>query len=306
MGAGWSNGDLSGYLSKVEISGNANLLEVGDNGVLKSYELNGDGTCKPLPGSIRPSSKITDVTQKRVYVSTPGDTRNLRLYADKECETRANEETYMKKTKINNQNILYFPVTREQNATHYKINDTVPNEPPLPYFLLSPKENATKRFAADKAIHECVPIPNINTVENYNATMKKGVSTTTAYQRDLSSMTLYTDKDCTNIYIQTEEPLDYEHDSYYPYSTTLNPYTEIKGYGGRIMPNTNARYYRVKDEKWNVTKDIDPVLFEKATKSIQERESAKREKEERAQREALAKYYADEQLSQKAASDKRK
>jgi hypothetical protein len=212
----------------------------------------------------------------------------------------------MKKTKINNQNILYFPVTSQQNATHYKINDTVPNEPPLPFFLLSPKENAARRFAADKAIHECVPIPYVSKVEDYNATMKKGVTTTTAYQRDLSSMTLYTDKDCTNIYMQTQEPLDYEHESYYPYSTTLNPYTEIKGYGGRIMPNTNARYYKVKDEKWNVTKDIDPVLFEKATKSIQERQSAKAEKEEREQREALAKYYADEQLAQKAASDKRK
>ena len=306
MGAGWSNGDLSGYLSKVETSGNANLLEVGDNGVLKSYELNGDGTCKPLPGSIRPSSKITDVTQKRVYISTPGDTRNLRLYADKECETRANEETYMKKTKINNQNILYFPVKREQNATHYKINDTVPNEPPLPFFLLSPKENATKRFASDKAINGCVAIPYVNTVENYNATMKKGVTTTTAYQRDLSSMTLYTDKDCTNIYTQTQEPLDYEHESYYPYSTTLNPYTEIKGYGGRVMPTSNARYYSVKDEKTNVTREIDPVILETATKSREERATAKAEKEAREQREALAKYYADEQLSQKAASDKRK
>jgi len=48
------------------------------------------------------------------------------------------------------------------------------------------------------------------------------------------------------------------------------------------------------------------VLFEKATKSIQERETTKREKEERAQRDALAKYYADEQLRQKASSDKRK
>jgi hypothetical protein len=119
-------------------------------------------------------------------------------------------------------------------------------------------------------------------------------------------MTLYTDKDCTNIYTQTEEPLDYEHDSYYPYSTTLNPYTEVKGYGGRIMPTSNARYYRVNDEKWNVARDIDPVILETATKSRQERESAKAEKEAREQREALAKYYADEKLAQKAASDKRK
>jgi len=304
MGAGWSNGDLSGYLSKVETSGNANLLEVGNSGVLKSYELNGDGTCKPLPGSIRPSSKITDVTQKRVYISTPGDTRNLRLYADKECETRANEETYMKKTKINNQNILYFPVTTQQNATYYKINDTVPNEPPLPFFMLSPQENAMKRFASDKAINGCVPIPYVNKVENYSATNKKGG--TTAYQRDLSSMTLYTDKDCTNIYTQTKEELDYDNESYYPYSTTLNPYTEVKGYGERIMPNTNARYYKVKDEKWNVTQDIKPDLLETATKSRQERAAAKAEKEARDRSDALAKYYADEQLSQKAASDKRR
>ena len=306
MGAGWSNGDLSGYLSKVETSGNANLLEVGNNGVLKSYELNGDGTCKPLPGSIRPSSKIPDVTQKRVYISTPGDTRNLRLYADKECDTRANEETYMKKTKINNQNILYFPVTRQQNATYYKINDTVPNEPPLPYFMLTPQENAMKRFASEKAIHGCVPIPDVNAGENYNATTKKGFTTTTAYQRDLSSMTLYTDKDCTNIYMQTKEELDYEHESYYPYSTTLNPYTEVKGYGQRIMPNTNARYYSIKDEKWNVTRDIEPVLLEKATKARQESAAAKAEKEARDRSDELAKYYADEQLRQKAASDKRK
>lgn len=306
MGAGWSDGDLSEYLSKVKTSGNANLLEVGDKGVLKSYELNGDGTCKPLPGSIRPSSKITDVTQKRVYISTPGDTRNLRLYADKECDTRANEETYMKKTKINNQNILYFPVTSKQNATHYKINNTVPNEPPLPFFLLSPQENAMTRFASEKAINGCVPIPDVNSGENYNATTKKGVTTTTAYQRDLSSMTLYTDKDCTNIYMQTNEVLDYDNESYYPYSTTLNPYTKIKGYGERIMPNTNARYYKVKDEKWNVTQDIKPELLEKATKARQERAAAKAEKEAREQREALAKYYADEQLAQKAASDKRR
>jgi hypothetical protein len=122
----------------------------------------------------------------------------------------------------------------------------------------------------------------------------------------LSSLTLYTDKDCTNIYTQTKEELDYENESYYPYSTTLNPYTEVKGYGGRIMPKTNARYYKVKDEKWNVTQDINPVLFEKATKARQEREAAKVEKEARDRSEALAKYYADEQLRQKAASDKRK
>ena len=212
----------------------------------------------------------------------------------------------MKKTKINNQNILYFPVTSKQNATHYKINNTGPNNPPLPFFLLSSQENATTRFASEKAINGCVPIPQVNAGENYNATTKNGVTTTTAYQRDLSSMTLYTDKDCTNIYTQTNEVLDYDNESYYPYSTTLNPYTTIKGYGDRIMPNTNARYYKVKDEKWNVTQDIKPELLEKATKTRQEREAAKAEKEAREQREALEKYYADEQLAQKAASDKRR
>jgi hypothetical protein len=48
------------------------------------------------------------------------------------------------------------------------------------------------------------------------------------------------------------------------------------------------------------------VILETATKSRQERAAAKAEKEASDRSEALAKYYADEQLSQKAASDKRK
>lgn len=302
MGAGWSQGDMSDYLSKVDLPGAANLLEVGKDGKVKVYELNGDGTCRPLPGSVQVPAKLTDVIQNRMYVTTPGDKRNLRLYADKECDIRANEETYMKKSTMNNQNILYFPATGKQNATYYKINESEPNKPPLPFFMVTPNEDAKTRFASERGYGTCLPIPYVNSGENYGATMTKAA----AFQRDRSNLSLYTDPECNNIYTQTNEILDLEHESYYPYSTTTTPYTNIKGYGGRIMEKTNARYYKIKDEKWNVTQDIDPERMAAVTAVREERARLKAEREARERKEAQERLYAREQeLRAKASTDRR-
>jgi len=302
MGAGWSEGDISTYLSQVNVPGDANMLEVGKDGVLKVYELNGDGKCNPLPGKIDLSTRVRDVEQKRMFITTPGDNRNLRLFIDNDCETRANEETYMKKTKLNNQNILHFSANYQQNAGYYKINNTEVNKPPLPYFMVNPSENARRRFAAERAVNECRPIPYVNPSENFNATVNKDA----AFQRELSNLTLYTDSECTNIYTQTQEEIDYANNSYYPYSTTTNAYTSVKGYGGRIMDKTNARYYKIKDEKWNVINDIDPVKLKRATEVREERARVKAEKEEREKKEAMQRLVDSEERARVEALAKKR
>lgn len=283
MGAAWSEGDLSTYLSQVKVPGNANMLEVGKDGKLTVYELNGNGKCHRLPGKIDLSQKVKDVEQKRMFITVPGDKRNMRLYMDDICETRANEEAYMKKSTLNNQNVLHFPATDRQNATHYKINNTEPNKPPLPFFTVTPKDDSKRRFAAERAVSDCMPIPYVSQTENYSATI--GVDT--AFQRDLSSLSLYTDPECTNIYTLTKEDINREDNSYYPFSTTTNSYTTIKGYGGRVMHKTNARYYKIKDEKWNVTNDIDPRKFAAAKASREEIVRVKEEKAAAARETAL-------------------
>jgi hypothetical protein len=303
MGAAWSQGDLSEYLSTVKIQGDANMLEVGKDGKLTVYELNGDGKCNMLPGKIELSTRDKELLQKRMFITTPGDKRNLRLYIDNECETRANEETYMKKATLNNQNILHFPATDQQNAGYYKVNNTEPNKPPLPFFKVSPDENAKRRFAAERAVSDCRPIPYVNSSENYSSTMGRDA----AFERDLSSLSLYTDSECTNIYTQTQEEIDRENNSYHPYSTTTNSYTNIKGYGGRIMEKTNARYYKIKDEKWNVINDINPETFARATAAREERARLKAEKEERDREEALKRRIeAEERARAQALEEKRR
>jgi hypothetical protein len=302
MGAGWSQGDISTYLSQVSVKGDANMLEVGKDGVLKVYELKGDGKCNPLPGKIELSSRAKELEQKRMFITTPGDKRNLRLYNDNECDIRANEETYMKKTTLNNQNIIHFTANYEQNARYYKIEDTEPNKPSLPYFMVNPSENARKRIASERAIRDCLPIPYMNSSENFNATVNKDA----AFQRELSNVTLYTDSECTNIYTQTQEEIDYANNSYYPYSTTTNAYTSVKGYGGRVMDKTNARYYKIKDEKWNVINDIDPVKLARATALREERARLKIEKEEREKKEAMQRLVDSEERARvQALSEKR-
>ena len=291
MGASYSQGDINQYWNKVETPGNANLLEVGKGGKLTVYELNGNGKCNPLPGRIEVSKQLREVEQKRIFMTVPGDKRNLRLYIDNECETRANEEAYMKKTSLNNQNILYFPATDQQNAGYYKINDTEPNKPPLPFFMVTPDENAKRRFAAERAISDCRPIPYISSGENYGATSTKAA----AFQRDLSHLTLYTDSECTNIYDQTKEEIDQANNSYMPYSITTNPYNVVTGYGGRPMDNSKARYYMIKDDKWNVINDIDPQKMAAETARRAELARQKELKEAREREEAFQRLLIQEQ-----------
>jgi hypothetical protein len=301
MGAAWSEGDLSTYLSQVNLPGDANLLEVGKDGKLTVYQLNGNGNCHRLPGKIDLAKNLKDVEQKRMFITTPGDQRNLRLYIDDICETRANEETYMKKATLNNQNILHFPATDQQNATHYKINNTEPNKPPLPFFSVTPKDDSKRRFAAERAVSDCRPIPYVSSGENYSAT----VGVDAGFQRDLSSLSLYTDSECTNIYAQTREEINREDNSYYPFSITTNPYTNIKGYGGRVMHKTNARFYKIKDEKWNVINDIDPKKFAAAKAAREERARLKAEKEAADRQASLKKLAEDEERARvKSVMDK--
>ena len=291
MGASYSQGDINQYWNKVETPGNANLLEVGPGGKLTVYELNGNGKCNPLPGRIEVSKQLREVQQKRIFMTVPGDKRNLRLYVDNECDIRANEEAYMKKTSLNNQNILYFPATHQQNAGYYVINDTEPNQPPLPFFMVTPDENAKRRFAAESAMSKCRPIPYISTGENYGATSTKAA----AFQRDLSHLTLYTDNECTNIYDQTKEEIDQENNSYKPYSITTNPYNVVTGYGGRPMDNSKARYYKIKNDRWNVINDIDPKKMAAETARRAELARQKEEKEAREREEAFKQLLIQEQ-----------
>jgi hypothetical protein len=290
MGAAYSQGDINNFWNQVQVKGDANMIEVGRDGKLTVYELNGNGQCNLLPGKIDVSTRDKEVQQKRVFITVPGDKRNLRLYIDNECETRANEEAYMKKATMNNQNILHFPATNQQNAAYYKVNNTEPNKPPLPFFMVSPDENAKRRFAAERAVSDCRPIPYVNSGENFNATVSKAA----AFQRELSSLTLYTDSECTNIYAQTQEEIDRANNSYYPYSTTTTPYTNVKGYGGRLMEKTNARYYKIKDEKWNVINDINPQKMATATADRVERARLKEEQEERDREEAFQRRLIEE------------
>jgi hypothetical protein len=302
MGASYSQGDINQYWNKVETPGNANLLEVGPGGKLTVYELNGNGKCNPLPGRIEVSKQLREVEQKRIFMTVPGDKRNLRLYIDNECETRANEEAYMKKTSLNNQNILYFPATDQQNAGYYKINDTEPNKPPLPFFMVTPDENAKRRFAAERAISDCRPIPYISSGENYGATSTKAA----AFQRDLSHLTLYTDSECTNIYDQTKEEIDQANNSYMPYSITTNPYNVVTGYGGRPMDNSKARYYMIKDDKWNVINDIDPQKMAAETARRAELARQKELKEAREREEAFQRLLIQEQQERERKLEEKK
>jgi hypothetical protein len=290
MGAGYSQGDINQYWSTVETPGNANLLEVGNDGKLKVYELNGNGNCHPLPGMINLSTRVKEVPQKRIFITVPGDKRNLRLYVDNECDTRANEEAYIKKTSLNNQNILYFPANSQQNAGYYKINDTEPNKPPLPFFMVTPDENSRRRFASERAISDCRPIPYVNSSEDYGATPTKPA----AFQRQLSHLTLYTDADCTNIYDQTKEEIDRVDNSYLPYSITTNPYNVVTGYGGRVMENSKARYYKIKNEKWNVINDTNPDKLAAETARRAEIARLKEEREERERQEAIQRQLIEE------------
>ena len=302
MGASYSQGDIHNYWNKVDVSGNANLLQVGQGGKITKYELNGNGKCNRLPGHIEVSTRDREVQQKRIFITVPGDKRNLRLYIDDECETRANEEAYMKKTTFNNQNILYFPADPQQNAEYYKVNHTEPNKPPLPFFMVTPEPDAKRRFAAERAISDCRPIPFVSSGENYHAVDGKDA----AFQRDLSHMTLYTDSNCTNIFDQTKEEIDRVDNSYIPFSITTNPYNVVTGYGGRPMEKTKARYYMIKNEKWNVINDIDPVKLAAAKARREELARLKAEEEERQRQAALeARRKADQDARDQALREKR-
>ena len=116
-----------------------------------------------------------------------------------------------------------------------------------------------------------------------------------AFQRDLSHLTLYTDSECTNIYDQTKEEIDQANNSYMPYSITTNPYNVVTGYGGRPMDNSKARYYMIKDDKWNVINDIDPQKMAAETARRAELARQKELKEAREREEAFQRLLIQEQ-----------
>jgi hypothetical protein len=71
------------------------------------------------------------------------------------------------------------------------------------------------------------------------------------------------------------------------------------------MHKTNARFYKIKDEKWNVINDIDPKKFAAAKAAREERARLKAEKEAADRQAALKKLAEDEERARvKSVMDK--
>ena len=139
--------------------------------------LDGTGKCTPLPPSVvlKPGNTIN----KNIFVSqTKG--QHIRLYADRRCRIRANEEAY---AVVNppRDNLFYpnytgtdteftfVPYQSYQNAHFYRITDQVINTPRLPQFFIKRKEDAYDvKFYKNKQFVEyvdtepvvCREIPN--------------------------------------------------------------------------------------------------------------------------------------------------
>ncbi len=96
-----------------------------------------------------PSNSIN----KNVYITS--DNKYIRLYADKKCRIRANEESYSTVDKPesdlfnpnlslqnklgSNTNFTFVPYNNYQNAHYYKITDVPLNTPRLPQFYIKDK-----------------------------------------------------------------------------------------------------------------------------------------------------------------------
>lgn len=108
--------------------------------------INGTGACTPLPPIVlKPGNTIN----KNIFVSKVKG-QHIRLYADRKCRKRANEEEYADVNPPKNDlfypnysgtdtEFTFVPYQSYQNAHFYRITDQVINTPGLPQFYIKKK-----------------------------------------------------------------------------------------------------------------------------------------------------------------------
>jgi hypothetical protein len=109
--------------------------------------ISGTGACTPLPPSIvlKPGNSLN----KNIFVSRVKG-QHIRLYADRKCRKRANEEEYADLNPPKNDlfypnytgtdtEFTFVPYQSYQNAHFYRITDQVMNTPGLPQFYIKTK-----------------------------------------------------------------------------------------------------------------------------------------------------------------------
>jgi hypothetical protein len=111
--------------------------------------LTNTGACTPLPPSIvlKPGNTIN----KNIFISkVPG--QHIRLYSDRRCRKRANEEEYgavnpprdnlfLPNYTGKDTEFVFVPYQKYQNAHFYRITDQPLNTPSLPQFYIKKKEH---------------------------------------------------------------------------------------------------------------------------------------------------------------------
>jgi hypothetical protein len=107
--------------------------------------------CQKLP--VQSVLKNDNTINKNIFITA--DNKHIRLYADKKCRIRANEEAYATVSKPesdlfnphlseqaklgSNTNFTFIPYKSYQNAHYYKITDVPINTPRLPQFYIKDK-----------------------------------------------------------------------------------------------------------------------------------------------------------------------
>lgn len=163
------------------VSINENTRVFNSKGNIIVNQLNGDGTCHPLPDAS--ILKANDKLNKNIFVTGK---KNIRLYANKKCTIRANEEAYatVKKPEADlfspnlqypnvpdpNTVFTFIPYKPYQNAYYYKINNTEINTPRLPQFYIKNKNSPAylnKQFVEyeDDNPNACREIPTTKPTE---------------------------------------------------------------------------------------------------------------------------------------------
>ena len=151
---------------------------IGNVMVNELYETDGKGTmCQKLPQQT--ILKNNNSINKNVFITA--DKKYVRLYADKKCKIRANEESYATVNKPESDlfnpnlreevklssttNFTFVPYNSYQNAHYYKILDIPINTPRLPQFYIKDKGTGkylNKQFVEyDDSITDIDPKTNL-------------------------------------------------------------------------------------------------------------------------------------------------